>query len=71
MGDLSRGVAFHPIVILIVGTFIGSVCPEPWNLLASRLGFFSHGFNMVFAIVGILGAGLALYLGYKAGGSYS
>jgi len=68
MGDLSRILALCFILIFLVGTAIGSVLPEFGNILATKIGIRAHFFNVYFFVLGIVGIGLALYLGYRAGG---
>ena len=67
MGYISRTMAFCTIGFFLIATAIGSVLPEFGNLLAKRLDMRSHSFNIVFLVVGIIGIGLALYLGYRDG----
>ena len=64
MGDLSRVMALCIILIFLIGTAIGSALPEFGNLLAHRISVGSHSFNILFLAVGIVGVGVALYLGY-------
>ena len=68
MGDLSRILALCFILIFLVGTAIGSVLPEFGNILATKIGIRAHFFNVYFFVLGIVGIGLALYLGYRSGG---
>ena len=68
MGDTARGLALCFILVFLVATAIGSMAPEFGNLLAGRIGVRSHFFNIHFLVLGVLGIGLALYLGYRAGG---
>lgn len=65
VGFVSRSMAFHIIAIFLVATAVGSVLPEFGNALAIQLDKWSHTFNPVFLIVGIIGIGVALYLGYR------
>ena len=68
MGNTTRSMALRTIVVVLIGTAVGSVLPESGNV-ASRLlglpGSQSHVFNSVFLVIGITGIVLALYLGYK------
>ena len=68
MGDIPRSLAFLAVFVFFCATAIGSVLPEFGNLLAQRLGMWEHFFNIYFLVLGITGIGLALYLGYRAGG---
>ncbi len=68
MGDLSRGVALCIILVFLVGTTIGSALPEFGNLVATRISIRSHSFNIFFLALGIVGIGVALYLGYTGSG---
>lgn len=65
MGFVSRSMAFHIIAIFLVATAVGSVLPEFGNALAIQLDKWTHTFNVVFLIVGIIGISVALYLGYR------
>ena len=65
MDNLSRGLALCAILIFFIGTAVGSVLPEFGNILAQRVGIGAHQFNIVFLALGILGIGVALYLGYN------
>ena len=71
MGCETRGLALCFILIFLVATAIGSMAPEFGNLLAAKIGIDAHFFNMHFLVLGVLGVGLALYLGYRASGSGS
>ena len=71
MGCETRGLALCFILVFLVGTAIGSVLPEFGNLLAEKIGVRAHFFNIYFLVLGVLGIGLALYLGYTGGGSGS
>jgi hypothetical protein len=64
MGDLSRGLAPYFILVFVVGTAFGSALPEFGNLVAARLGLWAHFFNTHFLALGLVGLGVALYLGY-------
>ena len=64
MGDLPRVVALRAILIFLACIALGSVLPEFGNLLAIRLGNDAHSFNILFLILGLIGVGMALYLGY-------
>jgi hypothetical protein len=70
MGIEARGVALGIIFVIFIGTIIGSVLPESGNVLQHLLGNHkqAHAFNIVFLIIGILGVGVALYLGYRSCG---
>jgi len=65
MGCSTRVMALVIIVVFLGATAVGSVLPEFGNLLATRLSLRAHQFNILFCAVGIIGVGLALYLGYK------
>ena len=65
MGGLSRIMALGAIGLFLACTAIGSVLPEFGNLLAQKVNLRAHYFNIFFLIVGIIGVGVALYLGYK------
>ena len=71
MGIDARGLAFCIILIFLAGTAIGSVLPEFGNLLATKIGIRAHFFNVYFLILGVVGIGVALYLGYTGSGSGS
>ncbi len=68
MGDLSRVLALCFILVFIVATAIGSALPEFGNILATRIGIRAHFFNAYFLVLGIMGVGVALYLGHRASG---
>ncbi len=68
MGDLSRSMAFIIIIIILSSTAIGSMLPEAGNILAGKIGVRAHFFNVFFLALGIIGVGMAFYLGYKHGG---
>ena len=68
LGRGTRSMAFFIIFMFLCGTAIGSVLPEFGNLLATRLDIGAHSFNIIFLFMGIAGIGVALYLGYHAGG---
>ncbi len=61
----SRVLALPAILVVIVGTFIGSVLPELGNVLAIRLKWNPHIFNGAFLAVGGIIIVLALFLGFK------
>jgi hypothetical protein len=63
VGGASRGVALLSVAVFLAGTLVGSVLPESGTVLASQLGIFPHIFNPIFLALGIIGAGLALFLG--------
>lgn len=65
VGSLTRGLAFRFVLILVIGTALGSTLPEAGDILALRLGIWPHDFNVVFCIVGFLGIGLAYYLRHR------
>ncbi len=67
MGRRSRSMAFRIIPVFLLGTLVGSALPEFGNILAGKLGLWSHEFNSAFLAVGVVGVMLALYLGYKDG----
>ncbi len=66
MGFDARGMAFLIIVVFLIGTLIGSVLPETGNFVASKLGMGAHSFNIVFLIIGITCACLALFFGLQS-----
>jgi len=68
MGIEARAVALCIILIFFIGTGIGSALPEFGNLVATRLGIGGHSFNILFLALGVLGIGVALYLGYRCSG---
>ena len=68
MGFETRGLALCFILVFLVATAVGSMAPEFGNLLAAKIGIRAHFFNIYFLVLGILGIGLALYLGYRYGG---
>ena len=68
MGNLSRSMALCFILIFLISTAIGSMAPEFGNLLAAKINVRAHFFNIYFLVLGVLGVGMALYLGYRAGG---
>ena len=65
LGNTARGLAFCFILVFIVATAIGSMAPEFGNLLATKIGIRAHFFNVYFLVLGIVGIGVALYLGYR------
>jgi len=71
LDSLSRGMALCFILVLLVGTAIGSALPEFGNLLAKEVGIRAHFFNVYFLVLGVLGVGLALFLGYTGSRSVS
>ena len=68
MGIDARIMALGVILAFFVGTAIGSALPEFGNLVATRIGIWAHSFNVLFLALGIIGIGVALYLGYRCGG---
>ncbi len=68
MGGLPRGLALCVVLIFLACTALGSVLPEFGNLLAVRLGNDAHSLNILFLILGLVGVGVALYLGYTHSG---
>jgi len=68
MGFETRGLALCFILVFLVATAVGSMAPEFGNLLAAKIGIRAHFFNIYFLVLGFVGIGLALYLGYRAGG---
>jgi len=68
LGDTARGLALCFILVFLTGTAIGSMAPEFGNLLAKEIGVWAHFFNIYILVLGILGIGVALYLGYRVGG---
>jgi len=68
MGCETRGLALCFILVFLVGTAVGSMAPEFGNLLAAKIGIRAHFFNVYFLVLGVVGVGVALYLGYRAGG---
>lgn len=71
MGICSRGLALSVVVTFLAGTSIGSTLPEIGNLTAIKLGISPHAFNPVFLTLGIVGIGVAFYIGYKSGSPHS
>ena len=71
LGNSARGLALCFILVFLVGTAVGSMAPEFGNLLAKKVGVWAHFFNVYFLVLGILGIGVALYLGYTGSGSGS
>lgn len=68
MGNISRSVAFLPVLVILGGTLVGSVLPESGNVLAYILGISNsqgHIFNPLFLAVGIVGIVLAFYFRHK------
>ena len=67
MGNTTRSMALRTVVVVLIGTAVGSVLPETGNLVVLYItkGTDVHVFNIVFLIIGIIGIVLALYLGYK------
>ena len=64
LGNTARGLALCFILVFLAGTAIGSVLPEFGSLLATKIGVRPHFFNVHFLILGFVGIGVALYLGY-------
>jgi len=65
MGDTTRGMAFCTIIVILIGTAIGSMLPETGNVISRILnlpGTDAHVFNPVFCIIGIIGTVLALFI---------
>jgi hypothetical protein len=71
MGSKTRGMAFRFIPVFLISTAIGSTAPEFGDLLAQKIGIDAHFFNIHFLVLGIVGIGVALYLGYTGGRSSS
>ena len=71
MGDTARGLALCFIFVFLFSTAIGSTLPEFGNLLATKIGIWAHFFNVYFLVLGIVGIGLALYLGHTGSGAGS
>ena len=71
MGNKTRGLASCAIFVFLIGTAIGSMAPEFGDLLATAIGIRSHFFNTHFLVLGIVGIGMALYLGHTGGSSRS
>ena len=68
MGCETRGLALCFILVFLVAAAVGSALPEFGNLLAAKIGIRAHFFNIYFLVLGVMGIGLALYLGYMGGG---
>ena len=68
LGNSARALALCFILVFLAGTATGSVLPEFGNLLATKIGIRAHFFNVYFLVLGFMGVGLALYLGYHGGG---
>ncbi len=68
MGILPRVMAPFMVLIFLACTTLGSILPEFGNIVATRLGVRAHSFNVLFLVLGVAGVGVALYLGYNAGG---
>ena len=68
LGNTARGLALCFILVFLVATAVGSALPEFGNLLATRIGIRAHFFNVYFLVMGVVGVGVALYLGYRYGG---
>ncbi len=64
LDNLSRGLALCVILVFLACVALGSVLPEFGNLLAAKIGIDAHSFNIFFLILGLVGIGVALYLGY-------
>jgi hypothetical protein len=71
MGNKTRGLALCAMCVFLVGAAVGSTVPEFGDLLAKAIGIRSHFFNTHFLVLGILGIGVALYLGYTGRSSRS
>lgn len=72
MGFASRGMALRAVFVFLIGTAIGSTLPESGNIVVHVLGMDGnkpHIFNWVFLTLGIIGIGVALYIGYRRRGS--
>jgi len=69
MGNDARIMALGIILVFFIGTGIGSALPEFGNLVATRINIGSHSFNVLFLALGIIGIGVALYLGYTYRGT--
>lgn len=70
VGSPARGLARRLGLMFLIGTMVGSVVAESGNVVAYLLGLperFSHIFNVLFAVIGLAGVALALYLGHRAG----
>lgn len=67
MGIASRDLALCFILVFLAGTALGSTLPEFGNVMAQRIGIRPHFFNIFFLVLGIVGIGVALYLGYRGG----
>ncbi len=63
MGTTTRSVARRYGIGFLIGTVLGSVAPESGNFAAYFLGLpetYSHVFNILFAVLGVLGIIVAL-----------
>ena len=65
MGDISRSMAFLFILVILIGTVIGSILPEFGNVLANHLDQGAHKYNIHFLVIGVLGIVLALYFRFE------
>jgi hypothetical protein len=61
----SRGLAFRIIIVILIGTGIGSLLPEIGTIAGFHMGIWPHIFNSVFLILGGICIGVAFYLGYR------
>jgi len=67
MGSTTRSMAFCIVTLFFISTAVGSLLPEIGTIMAVRLNIWSHALNIIFAILGVIGIGVALYLGYRTG----
>jgi len=71
MDNTTRAMALVLVPVFLFGTLLGSLLPETGNVLAQLLRLpadQNHIFNGVFLVIGILGVGLALHIGYRVRG---
>jgi len=50
LGHLSRVLALRIVLVILIGTAIGSVLPEFGNVLAARIDIGAHAFNIIFLV---------------------
>ncbi len=70
LDSATRKLAHRSVIVILVATIVGSLLPEPADLVALWLQISPHAFNYLFLALGFMGIGVALYLGYQSGGKH-
>jgi hypothetical protein len=67
MDSASRKLAHRSLVVIVISTALGSLLPEPADVVALWLKIYPHTFNYLFLAIGVIGVGVALLIGYRNG----